>query len=126
MYYVDTSALVKLIMAESESIAVRGLLGDAQWLTSELGRVELLRTLVRVSQDAMRLGAALMDETPQMRLTTSIMSTAATMPPAILRSLDAIHVASALQVDGLTAVVTYDLRMQSACEVVSLPWVAPG
>ena len=55
-----------------------------------------------------------------------MLDTAGVLEPRILRTLDAIHVASALAVgDDLVAVVTYDERMAAATQLLGLPVVAP-
>lgn len=56
-----------------------------------------------------------------------VISTAAFLDPPALRTLDALHVATALSLgDELTAVVTYDTRMQEAAAALGMPVAAPG
>jgi uncharacterized protein len=127
--YFDTSALVKLIFEESGSAAL------AQWatdqgevanVTSELSVVELLRTCARIDVttvgDAERLLAGL-DLVPMAR---GIVQHAAVLNPKELRSLDAIHLASACSLGpDLRAMVVYDGRLGAAAAMAGLHVVAP-
>jgi uncharacterized protein len=63
----------------------------------------------------------------QVQIDADIVAVAAGLEPVYLRSLDAIHVASALALgDSLAALVTYDRRMQDACTAAGIPWAAPA
>jgi predicted nucleic acid-binding protein len=117
--YVDTSALVKRVVVEQESPDVRRLLREANAAgdvvaASELAWLEVWRTLRRASVDDLESAATAalrgIDEIP---LTTDILVRARRIGPAMLRSLDAIQLASAVAI-GATTVVTYDDRMARA------------
>jgi predicted nucleic acid-binding protein len=117
--YVDTSALVKRVIVEQESADVRTLLRQRNAAAdviaaSELAWLEVWRTLRRASVDDLEsaAGAALrgIGEIP---LTTDILVRARRIGPAMLRSLDAIHLTSAMAI-GATTVLTYDDRMARA------------
>ena len=79
----------------------------------------------------MRLGLpdaadALLEDLVLVRLDDSLLDAAGTLGGPVLRSLDAIHLACAMRVPALTAVVTYDVRMQQAAQALGLPVLAPG
>lgn len=131
MLYLDTSALVKLVTREAESIALQSYLAerpDSRWVTSGLTRAELLRAVYRsgVAQalDDARTVLATLDI---LALTDRQLDQAGVLPPAGLRTLDAIHLVAAKTVGPtLTAVVTYDARMFEAARQAGLPVARPG
>ena len=132
MIYMDTSALVKLIVQEAESADLRQWLADAEdrdHLTSALGRVELMRTALR-SGDAEIVANAqriLSQHLDILAVTDEVIEMAETIGPDSLRSLDAIHLASAAQLgDALTAVVAYDNRLIEGCRNLDYPVQSPG
>lgn len=118
MIYLDTSALVKLVFEEDESSAL------AEWVTervevpkisSDLSIVELLRTCRRFDETALSAATLLLEGIDMLPVGRSIIEQAATVSPNELRSLDAIHLASALSVkDHLIAFVAYDSRLCTA------------
>jgi predicted nucleic acid-binding protein len=127
--YFDTSALVKLVFDESESAAL------AEWLTgmagtpkvsSDLSTIELLRTCRRVDEDAVEGANLLLRGIDLLPIDRAIVEKAATLVPSELRSLDAIHLASALSVKAnLTALVAYDIRLCTAAAEVGIQVVSP-
>jgi uncharacterized protein len=132
--YVDTSALVKLVVTEAESPALEGELGRWHDLaTSEITAIELTRAVMRarsnesaeVADDRTVLEVlAALSEVP---LTDDVRAIASTIGPPALRTLDAIHLASALTLgDDLAGVLTYDTRMQQAATASQLLVVAPS
>ena len=94
--YLDSSAIVKLVIRESESSALRRFLrAYAIRVSSELARVEVIRA-VRLQDIEIRARAlAVLSRIRLLRIDDDVISAAATMNPAVLRSLDAIHLASA-------------------------------
>jgi predicted nucleic acid-binding protein len=128
--YFDTSALVKLVFDETESAAL------AEWLTvradvpkvsSDLSTIELLRTCRRVDEDAVEGANLLLGGIDLLPMDRAIVEKAATLVPTELRSLDAIHLASALSVKAnLTALVAYDVRLCSAAAQAGLEVVSPA
>lgn len=132
MIYLDTSALVKLIVQEPESAALRRWLADTEdhdHVTSAVGRVELMRTALR-SGDAEIVANAkrILDEDLDLiAVTDDVIEMAETIGPESLRSLDAIHLASASQLgDALAAVVAYDHRLIVGCRNLDYPIESPG
>jgi predicted nucleic acid-binding protein len=128
--YFDTSALVKLVFDETESAAL------AEWLTvradvpkvsSDLSTIELLRTCRRVDEDAVEGANLLLGGIDLLPMDRAIVEKAATLVPTELRSLDAIHLASALSVKAnLTALVAYDVRLCTAAAQAGIEVVSPA
>lgn len=129
--YADSSALVKLVLSEPESAALsRFLKGRGRTLTSRLATVEVSRAVVRSAgkspQQASVL-ASLWERVDIAELDPRISVVAAGLEPVGLRSLDAIHLASALAiVDELDAFITYDVRLADAARAHGLTVLAPA
>lgn len=131
MFYADTSALVRLIVPEAESEALRSWIGeeDAEFASSDLARTELRRAILRSSVDTAGASRArdLLRRLTLLSLTPELLDQAGSLTPNTLRSLDAIHLISALALgDDLSAVVTYDERMAGAAVALGLPVIAPA
>jgi predicted nucleic acid-binding protein len=131
--YADTSALVKLVVREAESEALAEELRSWDEIaTSTITSIELTRAVARARDNP---DAATTDEwtvlgvlaaTAEVPLTDDIKATASTLAPVELRTLDAIHLASALSLgDALAGVLTYDERMQAAATAHGLILLAP-
>jgi predicted nucleic acid-binding protein len=128
-FYVDTSAYLKLVVAEPESRALRAWVGKQQdgAFASELLRVEALRTARRHSAEAMVLAREGLNAITLVNVTSDICDRAAELDPTIMRSLDAVHLATALSAgDALSCVVTYDQRLAEACLAHGVRVTAPG
>ena len=130
MIYIDTSALVKLVVAESESSALIGWLdgrADQPLVTSIVGRIELTRAASRGGEAAIAAAQALAATVDILVLSDSIASQAATLSPTNLRTLDAIHLATAYEYrQGLSALCVYDHRLVEAARFHGLPVTSPG
>jgi predicted nucleic acid-binding protein len=127
LLYVDTSAVVKLLLAEDESEALGDFLraADTPLVTSRIGIVELRRVGRRGGANPDRADA-LAASLSVIELDATIERLAVVLDPD-LRSLDALHLASALAVgDALSAFVCYDGRLNAAASREGLPVVAPG
>jgi predicted nucleic acid-binding protein len=128
--YLDSSALLKLVVAERESAAL------AQWLmeradvpvaSSELAKVEVLRACRRVAPNALGLARNLLSELDVVPLSSSVIEVAAELNGDTLPSLEALHLASALAIrTALGAFVAYDLRLRAVAAEAGLPAIAPG
>jgi len=129
MIYFDTSALVKLVFEESESAALVEWLSvreDVPKVSSDLSTVELLRACRRVDDDAVESANLLLGGIDLLPMDRAIVERAGSLVPTELRSLDAIHLASALSVKtNLTALVAYDARLCSAATGAGLEVVSP-
>lgn len=128
-YYLDTSALVKLVAPEPGSDELRRWIearSDAL-VTSDLARTELFRAVRRVRPDQAPLARQVMDTLTVLRMDTGVFEEAARLDPPGLRSLDALHLAAALMLeDDLQGVVTYDERLAEATRLVGFLVLAPG
>ena len=126
MLYLDTSAAVKLLIDEKESFALRAYLSDHDWASSALVRTELVRALLRVDPSVVPRALDLLAQGNLLVIDTPVLDTAARLSPPSLRSLDAIHLASALELrDELTAFVAYDDRLLAAASALGIPVASP-
>lgn len=128
-YYADSSALVKLIVAESETEGLRAWLDgkDSAIVSSDLARTELLRAVRRADPDRAVTARRLLDSLTLLTVTTSVFESAAHLEPRLLRTLDALHLASALTLgDDLDGVITYDDRMADAARSLGMTVIAPS
>jgi predicted nucleic acid-binding protein len=125
--YVDASALVKLVVDEAESAALLRWYVEAERLvTSRIGVVETIRASSRRPHDPVRRNRVLTD-LGVYELDGAIAAVAASLQPPVLRTLDAIHLATALAlVPDLDAFVTYDDRLAEAARALGLPVVRPA
>ena len=128
--YLDASALVKLAVAEPESSALAAYLEDAEaLLTSAVAAVEVPRAVrtIGASKRALAVAADVLARCYRIELDSETSAAAAGVLPPELRTLDAIHLASALRVRSeLDACVVYDRRLAAAAVAAGLPTVAPG
>ncbi|HJS27229.1 MAG TPA: type II toxin-antitoxin system VapC family toxin [Actinomycetota bacterium] len=126
--YLDASAAVKLVVEESESWALAERLADRVIISSEVCRVELARALLRLGLGvgAVRLGRRVVDRLELLRLDARVLDRACEVGSPTLRGLDAIHLASALELDrDVDAFVTYDRRLAEAAEAEGLSVLSP-
>ena len=126
--YLDSSAIVKLAVEEPESAALRRYLRRRRpFVTSALARTEVARALLPLGQAAARRGQDVLSRVDLVRINDRVLSTAGTLLPVELRSLDAIHLATAQQLGtDLARVVTYDERMAAAAEALGWSVAAPS
>ena len=125
--YLDASALVKLVVPEQETDALTAYVDQQAVLTSSsLARVEVMRTVRPHGPAAILAGRSLLAQLDLVQLDDELLDLAAEIDLP-LRSLDAIHVASALELgDALRALITYDAQMTRAAEALGLPVAAPA
>ena len=130
MVYLDSSAIVKLVVPEPESEALRRFLADHEdRVASGLVRVEVLRALRRThgrSRAAPPRAEQILEGIALVAVDEAILHDAAALGPAPLRSLDAVHLATALSLDGLEALVTYDPRLRVAAVAAGLDVESPA
>ncbi|HUP68884.1 MAG TPA: type II toxin-antitoxin system VapC family toxin [Acidimicrobiales bacterium] len=128
-YYLDTSALVKLVVAEAETAALQGWLAasDRQPVSCDLVRTELLRAVRRTDPSLAVPARAVLDAITLLEVTTRHFDAAGRLDPTILRTLDAIHLAAALDLgDDLEGLVSYDERLAEAARANGVPVVTPA
>jgi predicted nucleic acid-binding protein len=125
--YLDASALVKLVLEEPESEALRGAL--PAWprrTTSRLAVVELVRSIRRVDPRLEPLAWKALGGVDLLEDSDRILAAAAQLDPPEVRAFDAIHIASTLGIRPvLTAFVSYDRRQLDAAIAAELPTVSP-
>lgn len=127
MIYLDTSAFVKTVWTEAESAALDRYIGDAETVSSALLAVEARRSALRAGAHLMPRTDLLLDQMTLVDLTPTLLESAGRLPDPGLRSLDAIHVATALLLQGeIGAVVTYDRRMLAAAAGHGLATASPA
>ena len=128
-HYLDTSALVKLVVEEAETPALR------EWWRShgttpvacDLARTELMRAVRRAAPEAAVQAHAVLDGLVLLSVTSRVCDAAGRLEPVTLRSLDAIHLAAALELgDDLEGIVTYDERLAEAAVAYGVAVVAPA
>lgn len=125
--YLDASAIVKLVVREPESPALRRFLRRRRpLLSSALARTEVLRALLPSGETALRRGREALSRLDLVRVNDRVLDAAGVLLPPEIRSLDAIHLATAQQLaSDLRHVVTYDGRMAKAAGELGLQVAAP-
>ena len=126
--YLDSSALVKLVIAEPESGALlRYLRRRKPYVTSALARAEVARALLPFGAEGLRRGETVLSRVDLVRVSDTVLRDAGRLLPDDIRTLDAIHLATAQRLgDDLARLVTYDTRMQAAAEHLGLDVAAPA
>ena len=125
--YVDSSALVKLVVREPESAALRAFLRRRTARAScALARVEVLRAVRHHGPAAIARAHQVVERLELMRLDDGLLDAAARLPIEPLRSLDAIHLAAAQRLGhDLSVLVSYDERMLAAARRLGIPVASP-
>ncbi len=130
LIYCDSSALVKLITDEAESEALDQWLGEQaepHLVSTVLARTEVRRAVRRRGDDMVTKATELLDSLSIVELEAGLADEAGGQDPPSLRSLDAIHLASAQRLgSALAAFVAYDARLAQAAEALRLAVVRPG
>ncbi|MGH3273234.1 MAG: type II toxin-antitoxin system VapC family toxin [Streptosporangiaceae bacterium] len=130
MIYLDSAAIVKLAHAEGKSQALRDWLderAESGWVSSALAEVESFRALARNAPAAIARLAAVLDLIDLVEIDAQVRTAAQAVQPAVVRSLDAIHLATALRLGHqLGSFVTYDKRLASAAAAAGLPVAIPS
>ncbi len=134
VFYVDSSALVKLVREEAESEALRNYVAGADLVSSELVLTELPRAIHRAAASDPELPrdlllervGELIDALALRLLDRPLLAGAGAIAEPALRALDAIHVAAAVDLLPIEAFVTYDERQAAAARLAGLRTMAPG
>lgn len=126
MVYLESSALVKLVLTEPETAALRAFLeGRGAPISSELALVEVLRAARRRGESAEVRARGVLGRLALRPVRRRLLESAAALGPPSLRSLDAIHVATAAEL-GASVFVSYDGRVLAGARGARLPVAAPG
>jgi predicted nucleic acid-binding protein len=130
MIYLDSSTVVKLVHAEPESPALRAWLDERSetgWASSVLVEIETFRALARYAPEAVTRLHPVLDQIDLIEMSPRIRILAQTIRPVTVRSLDAIHLGSALSIRrSLRSFVAYDKRLLDAAIAAGLPADAPA
>lgn len=118
---------MKLLITEDETEALRAYLDTAApGVTSAIATVELRRAVARRAPSAAPAAQELLARFELLELDSDVLEAAATLSPAALRTLDAIHLASAVRLgESLSALVTYDERLASAARAEGVTTRSP-
>jgi predicted nucleic acid-binding protein len=125
--YLESSALVKLAVVEEESRALQDALH--RWprrVSSRIAVVEVLRAVRRRDAARESLARHVLARVGLIAVGDHVLFAASQLDPATIRSLDAIHLATALRLGRTPAVfVSYDARQLAAAEALGLPVASP-
>jgi predicted nucleic acid-binding protein len=130
LIYVDTSALLKLINDnEPEGPALRAYVkaaSDQQFVSSALISVEARRGVLRLDPQKLPRTDLLLADVTQLQLSAALLESAGRIPDPMPRSLDAIHLATALSIrSDVDVMLSYDRRLIAAAVSHGLPTAAP-
>jgi hypothetical protein len=130
LIYLDSAAILKLIHVEPETAALRAWLdarADAPRVSSALVQVEVVRAVRRAAPHALGHVAPVLVGVNRFAVSAAVRRVAASFSEPGLRSLDAIHLATAMPMAGeLEALVSYDKRLLAAAAAAGLPVACPG
>lgn len=131
--YLDSSALVKLVVEEAGSQALRAYLQDAAAvggvfaMSSRLAHTEVIRAVSGQPVDRLARAREVLRGVHLIGISEDILEQAAIISPSSVRTLDAIHLATALsEIRILRHLITYDLRLAQSAMEFGLPVVSPG
>ena len=127
--YLDSSAFIKIAVEEAESTALRAFLAStpAQHVSSALLRAEALRAVRQLGPEVLSVVRDGLRRIDLIGIDDRILESAGMLEPRVLRTLDAIHLATALAIgDDLDAIVTYDDRMIAAARLMGFSTASPA
>jgi predicted nucleic acid-binding protein len=128
--YLDASALMKLVRREAETEALHewlDLRGEQPVVSSELGRVEVLRAARRVGGPVLAEARAVVGDLDLVPLDRAVQDVACDIGDPTMRAVDALHLASALLLgNALTAFIAYDHRLADGARAAGLAVATPG
>jgi predicted nucleic acid-binding protein len=130
LYYADTSAVIKLLAEETHSKAFAAFYdehADAEWISSALLRIEVIRAVNRSVPALLPDARDLLLAFSSIAIDDEVVEGAMNEPDRGLRSLDAIHLATArILAEDLDAMVSYDDRLLTAAADAGLATLSPG
>jgi uncharacterized protein len=127
MWYIDSSAIIKLIKPEKESAALIKKLPSAL-IASRISRIEVTRTIIRYEPDLLDATYDVLADIQMVPVEDAIITIAENLPQFIdLRSMDSLHIASALAIQNvLKGIITYDKAMVIAANALGFKTLSPG
>jgi uncharacterized protein len=126
--YLDSSAFVKVVIEEPESRALRAFLAGRHGarVSSALLRAEALRAVRHIGPEALSAVRAALQRVDLVDIDDRLLDAAGVLEPRVIRTLDAIHLATALALGGdLGTILTYDERMAEGARLLGLPATDP-
>jgi predicted nucleic acid-binding protein len=130
LFYADSSAVIKLLVEEAHSTAFAAFYdahSDAEWVSSALLRIEVARTVARAMPALLPDVRDLLSAFSSIAIDDDVVEGAMNEPDRSIRSLDAIHLATArVLTPELDALVTYDDRLIRAATAAGMVTVSPG
>ncbi len=125
--YLDASAIVKVVLQEPGSAQLVDFLGGRpDRVSSVVAAIEAPRAILRREPGTEARVVEYIEGLDLVRLGSAVVRRAAALPPPVVRTLDAIHIATAIEIGDLDAFVTYDDRQAEAARALGLPVVSPG
>jgi predicted nucleic acid-binding protein len=124
--YIDSSAILKLIIKEKESDAIISI-SRVRFITSEISRVEVIRAVLRYQPSALKSAEQVLKNINYVRIDSQTLVQAERLPDRInLRALDAIHIAVAAKMGlKINSILTYDKQMAKAAKALGFEVLAP-
>lgn len=130
-WYVETSALVKLFIAEERSPELSTWIDGIEdrggaIFVSDLCRTEAYRAVVRTKPALSGRVGPLLDDLAGVRVTERDLAHARVLQPSSVRTLDALHLAVVLSHEGrIAGIVTYDRRLAEAAAALGIRTISP-
>jgi predicted nucleic acid-binding protein len=122
--------VVKLVLPEPETVSLQTWMqaqADTTFFSSQLLRIELLRVVLRTAPERLDRARDVLRGFSLLKIDDTIVEAAESLNPPILRSLDAIHLATAHTLrQHVTAFVAYDVRLLEAAATLGLKVMSPG
>ena len=128
-HYLDTGALVKLVVAQPETAALRAWLAEQPepHVSCDLARTELLRIMREVAPGRVAMARLVLDSLVLTEVTAAIFEAAGRLDTGVMNCRDAVHLAAALDLgDDLDDLVTYNERLAGAAQSYGVPVSAPA
>jgi predicted nucleic acid-binding protein len=124
--YIDSSAILKLIVKEKESDAIISI-SRVRFITSEISRVEVIRAVLRYQPSALKSAEQVLKNINYVRIDSQTLVQAERLPDSInLRALDAIHIAVAAKMGlKIKSILTFDKQMAKAAKALGFEVLAP-
>ncbi|MCF8529201.1 MAG: type II toxin-antitoxin system VapC family toxin [Aquiluna sp.] len=128
MYYIDTSAAVKLFTNETESASMREFFcqNQSESFSSTLLITELVGNLSRLAPSSVAVAHSFLDSLLLVKLTEELLLSAADLMPAGLRTLDSIHLAACMSIDRQSVLVSYDKKFMEVANDHGVETKSPG
>jgi uncharacterized protein len=125
--YMDTSAFLKAVWDEAESVALSGFIGNRVTVSSKLLAVEARRSTLLVAETMLPRTDLVLADVRLIAVTDTVLESAGRLPDPVLRTLDAIHLATALLIrEDVEALVTYDTWLAAAARANGLTVATPS